>query len=437
MSALPRLLAIMGSGETSPTMVPVHRALLARLGPPPVPAVMLDTPAAFQENVGQLGERVTDYFRTRLQQDLAVLAVGGDVPRPGASGATALARLAEARYVFAGPGSPTYALEQWQATAVPELLAEKLRRGGCVTFASAAAVTLGVVTLPVYEIYKVGQAPSWRPGLNLLAATGLSAAVLPHFDNSDGGDHDTRFCFVGERRLSALEDQLPPSAFILGVDEHTAALFDLDAGTVSVTGRGGLTLRCRGGSVRFPDGAALPFRTLATAVAAMSTPIHAAVPMERSPIRAAPDAAAPVRRAGPVMLDDALPADPALTDGVAALDADFQAAVDRRDMPAAVDAALALATRIRAANGVTPRELALGEAYLQAMLVRLGELAAAGSVDRRALVAPVVDALVAARQQARAERQWAVADLLRDALVAGGITLADSAEGTEWALAER
>lgn len=426
MSALPRLLAIMGSGETSPTMVPVHRALLARLGPPPVPAVMLDTPAAFQENVGQLGERVTDYFRTRLQQDLAVLAVGGDVPRPGASGATALARLAEARYVFAGPGSPTYALEQWQATAVPELLAEKLRRGGCVTFASAAAVTLGVVTLPVYEIYKVGQAPSWRPGLNLLAATGLSAAVLPHFDNSDGGDHDTRYCFVGERRLSALEDQLPPGTFILGVDEHTAALFDLDAETVSVTGRGGLTLRCHGVAERFVDGAVIPLRTLAETAAAMSALVRA-------------DGSVGSTTNGEALAVPSLPGslgNRALADEFSALDADFQAAVGRRDVPAAVDAALALEARIRAANGAMPRELALGETYLQTMLVRLGELAAAGSVDRRALVAPLVDALVAARQQARAERQWAVADVLRDALVAGGITLADSADGTEWELAE-
>ena len=41
---VPRLLTIMGSGETSPTMVKVHRQLLGRLGPPPVPAVLLDTP---------------------------------------------------------------------------------------------------------------------------------------------------------------------------------------------------------------------------------------------------------------------------------------------------------------------------------------------------------------------------------------------------------
>ena len=50
MATLPRLLCIMGSGETTPTMVSVHADLLSRLGPKPVPAVLLDTPFGFQEN---------------------------------------------------------------------------------------------------------------------------------------------------------------------------------------------------------------------------------------------------------------------------------------------------------------------------------------------------------------------------------------------------
>jgi cyanophycinase-like exopeptidase len=426
MSELPRLLVIMGSGETSPTMVPVHRSLLARLGPPPVPAVMLDTPAAFQENVGQLGERVVDFFHTRLQQELTVLAVGGDVPRAGATGATALARLAEARYVFAGPGSPTYALDQWLASAVPELLADKLRRGGCVTFASAAAVTLGVVTLPVYEIYKVGQAPFWRPGLDLLAASGLSAAVLPHFDNSDGGDHDTRFCFVGERRLRALEEQLPPGAFILGVDEHTAAVFDLAAGMVTVTGRGGLTVRRGEFAERFPDGASLPFRTLAQMAEGLGRAVRAGAVGRNESIAEPSQADLSARNT-----DGAF-----LIDEVAALDSDFQAAVDRRDIPGAVAVALALEARIQALGGEALPESASAWTYLQAMLVRLGEAAGAGNVDRRAVLAPLVETLLVARQQARAEQQWAMADLLRDALATGGITLADSPDGTEWTLAD-
>src|SRR5439155_538555 len=68
----------------------------------------------------------------------------------------ALARLRAATYVFAGPGSPSYALSVWRDSPVPEALVTKLVEGGAVVFASAAALTLGAHSLPVYEIYKVG-----------------------------------------------------------------------------------------------------------------------------------------------------------------------------------------------------------------------------------------------------------------------------------------
>ena len=62
-AALPRILTIMGSGETTPTMARVHRAVLDRLGERPVPAVLLDTPYGFQENADDISDRALDYFR--------------------------------------------------------------------------------------------------------------------------------------------------------------------------------------------------------------------------------------------------------------------------------------------------------------------------------------------------------------------------------------
>ena len=74
-----------------------------------------------------------------------------------------------------------------------------------MVFASAAALTLGRYTVPVYEIYKVGVDPGLgrRTGSWRLAAAGV--AVIPHYDNAEGGNHDTRFCYLGERRLDSLE----------------------------------------------------------------------------------------------------------------------------------------------------------------------------------------------------------------------------------------
>jgi hypothetical protein len=68
-------------------------------------------------------------------------------------------------------------------------------------FASAAACIVGNRTLPVYEVYKVGQAPRWLEGLDLVGAAGLPVAIVPHYDNAEGGTHDTRFCYMGDRRL--------------------------------------------------------------------------------------------------------------------------------------------------------------------------------------------------------------------------------------------
>src|SRR5437870_8926178 len=124
--------------------------------------------------------------------------------------------------------------------------AAKVRRGGCIAFASAAAISLGAYALPVYEIYKVGADPSWIEGLDLLGEIGVRCAVIPHYDNREGGTHDTRFCYMGEIRLRLLEAMLPEDVLILGVDEYTACIIDVDAQTVTVRGPGGVTVRRRG-----------------------------------------------------------------------------------------------------------------------------------------------------------------------------------------------
>ena len=205
------------------------------------------------------------YFHESLQAPIAVtgLASGAGVAAEAAFADERLvSTVRDARYVFAGPGSPSYALRKWQPTVIPGLLVEKLLHGGCVVFASAAALTLGVVTVPVYEIYKCGADPHWLEGLDVASAAGIKAAIIPHYDNNEGGTHDTRFCYLGERRLSVMEQLLPEGAFVLGVDEHTAVTFDIDAGTASVAGRGMVTVRASGRSETFPSGDTIPITRL-------------------------------------------------------------------------------------------------------------------------------------------------------------------------------
>ena len=418
---MPRLLAVMGSGETSPTMVKTHRELLARLGPPPVPAVVLDTPYGFQSNAADLAARAVEYFRESVGHAVEVAhfaSAGGDPLEYE----TMLAQVRAARYVFSGPGSPSYALRQWRDTLVPGVLAEKLRTGGCLTFASAAALTLGVATVPVYEIYKAGEEPRWLEGLDLLAELGLRAAVVPHYNNAEGGTHDTRFCYLGEDRLARMEAMLPEGAFVLGVDEHTAVVLDLDAGTASVQGLGVVTVRSAGKSTEVPAGESVPLAELAGLAGAARRSSH-----HGTWASAGGATAAPAPRAAPGS---------PLLERVAAMEAAFGTALDARDVDGAVRAVLELEQELTSWSRDTLQsdELDRGRAALRSMVVRLGVVAEAGVGDPAAAVAPFVDALLVQRDAARASKRWGDADTVRDRLVELGVELRDTPEGTTWRL---
>ena len=229
----------MGSGETTATMVPVHRSVLERFPTRPLVAVV-DTPYGFQENADELTRRTRDYFRTSLPMADITVASLRSLRLAAPDRERALDALRRADVVFAGPGSPSYALRVWQETPVPGILRAKLA-GGALTMASAASITLGRFSLPVYEIYKVGADPFWLPGLDILGEQAIPAVVVPHWNNAEGGTHDTSRCWLGLRRFAGLVAELPPGLVILGVDEHTAVVLDFDAGRLEVAGKGTVT----------------------------------------------------------------------------------------------------------------------------------------------------------------------------------------------------
>ena len=425
----PRILAIMGSGETAPTMAKVHRALFERFGPGPVPAAILDTPYGFQENADDLSLRTVRFFAESVGRDVNVASYRSrDVD--ALTAATALARVREARYLMAGPGSPSYALRQWADGPILVALADLLRDGGILTMASAAALTLGAVTIPVYEIYKVGASPSWLPGLDLLAAaTGLRAAVVPHYDNAEGGNHDTRFCYMGERRLRDLEGQLPPGTFILGVDSHTALVLDLDRGTAAVAGLGGVTVRVDGRSSVIPSGSDVSIDALAAASRELATGARVAIATERGAVGSdrGDRAGAPAAGAG----------EPRRAE-MADLEGAFLVALGSRDSRAAVSALLEIDALIdaRTRSGEDSPDLDNARSAFRALIARLGEAAASGGTDPRSTVAPFVEALLSLRARARDARDWEAADLVRAMLTEAGVEVRDGAEGSGWVLAE-
>ncbi|MFC4120306.1 hypothetical protein [Nonomuraea zeae] len=392
---MPGLLVLMGSGETSPTMVEIHRAA-ARTLRPGARAVLLDTPYAFQENSADISARACRYFGRSVGLDVEVAA-----------------GIAGADWVFSGPGSPTYALDRWAGSGVAGDLRARIRaREGVTVLASAAACTAGLATVPVYEIYKVGAEPHWRAGIDLLEPLGLQAVLIPHFDNAEGGTHDTRYCYLGERRLSRMERELPPGTAVLGIDEHTALVIDLETESVRVAGRGGLTVRRPGSQTILPTGARTDLAELRRlAEGATAGPL-------------APPPPAP---------EDA-PVQVTLEETIHSCEEVFKAAVAEPDMVAAAQTVLDLEAELvkwaadteEDAGGVDQaREL------MRRLIARLGELAATASRHSQSLGA-LVEPLLGLRAELRARGGYENADALRAAMLAGGIAVEDTPDGPRW-----
>ena len=253
------VIALLGSGETAPGMVRVHRQLLARYDHPV--AINLDSSYGFQENVPQMTAKLVDYFATSLTTTLVPVSLANYERATPLERALMRGAVREADYVFAGPGSPSYALAQWRPLELVEDFAVALGRGATLCLASAATLTLGRYSAPIYEVYKVGAEPHWLDGLDLLGRYGLACAVIPHYDNAEGRDYDTSRCYLGERRLAILEAELPEDVAILGVDEHSALILDLENDEARVLGRGHAYWR-RGGKVRVLDHAPTPLDVL-------------------------------------------------------------------------------------------------------------------------------------------------------------------------------
>ena len=238
------IITLMGSGELTSTMVEVHKELLDRIPPPPRP-VFIDTPAGFQLNTDQISRRAIEYFRTKVGQSMALASFKtSEISTFEAE--KAYQALRRSNFYLIGPGSPSYAVKHWEKSSVPDIIGTGIEGGACLVAASAAALTIGSKTLPVYEIYKVGQPLHWQEGTDILGRFGFDLVIIPHWNNMEGGTHDTRFCYMGEARFRELEAALPDSTGVLGLDEHTGLIMDLRAQTGEVRGIGKVTLRIGG-----------------------------------------------------------------------------------------------------------------------------------------------------------------------------------------------
>jgi hypothetical protein len=400
-------------------MVTTHRMLAAKLSKP-ARATLLDTPYGFQENAPELATKAVEYFKTSINITLDVAGLTQMIGADALAVERGLQLVADAQYVFAGPGSPTYALRQWAGTPLAGLLTKKLRDGGIVTFASAAALTLGRFTLPVYEIYKVGEEPRWLEGLNILGEVGINAALIPHYNNAEGGHHDTRFCYMGERRLAMLERELPDDVYVLGVDEHTGVVIDIDAQTATVVGKGVLTIRVKGVSTEIASGEVMSIDRLRNPVAGSKS--------------GEPSVVASNTAASDTATKPADTFDSNLRQATDRLNDAFAQAITVGDADAAARAALDLDEAIIgwSIDTLQSDDADYARSVLRSMITRLAGAATGGLRDPREVVGPFVQVLLDLRLQVRADKRFDLSDMIRDRLAEISVEVRDTPQGAEW-----
>jgi len=201
-----------------------------------------------------------------------------------------VAPILESDYIFMGPGSPTYLVRQLAGTLAQRYLVQRHQQGAFLCMASAAALAISAKVIPVYEVFKAGDDLHWVDGLDLLGPYGLELAVVPHWNNTEGGDElDTSRCFMGQARMEELRQQLPSSTRILGIDEHTAVIFDFEQACCLVQGKGTVRTWFRDEECVYTAGESFPFSELGSEWHPSSTaPREQVAPSSPVPVKVPP-----------------------------------------------------------------------------------------------------------------------------------------------------
>ncbi len=408
-------IVLMGSGELTATMVEVHKGLLDQLPGSPQ-AAFLDTPAGFQLNVDQISHKALEYFRIHIQQSMSISSFKSHEVTTDFEARQAFHILRNSNYILIGPGSPTYAVQQLKPSPVPQILTQCVANGGCLVAASAAALTVGRLTLPVYEIYKVGQDLHWVDGMDILGQFGFDLVVIPHWNNAEGGTHDTRFCFMGEPRFRRLESLIPQKVPVLGLDEHTACILDFEDNQAEVKGIGRVTLRTADRELSFKPGDRLPLDVLRGGETdAGWRPVPAETRTPQKDCAGAPDS---------------------FWDRIHTLEDRFHKGLEIHDPKASTNALLELDRTIWQAQQDLESEEFISQARdtLRDLIVLTGNELSSSPVNQAECLAPLVEALLELRQNFRANKQWTEADAIRDTLLSVNITVEDAKNGSTWRL---
>ena len=241
----PGPIALFGSGETAPGGQKIFDFMF-RLSPKSPKVSIIETPAGFELNSEQVASDVRDFIQHRLQNykpRIQLIPARKKGTQFSPDDHEIAHPILKSDLIFMGPGSPSYAVRQLENSLTWEYILARHRLGAALAFSSATTVAISSAALPVYEIYKVGEDPHWKDGLDFFAHYGLPLVFIPHWNNKDGGDGlDTSRCYMGESRFQELKDQLPKDQVVIGIDENTGLVIDFQSACFHVVGQSNVTI---------------------------------------------------------------------------------------------------------------------------------------------------------------------------------------------------
>jgi hypothetical protein len=250
--------------------------------------------------------------------------------------------------------------------------------------------------------------------MDILGQFGFDLVVVPHWNNAEGGTHDTRFCFMGEPRFRQLESLFPEKVSVLGLDEHTACILDFENNQAEIKGIGRVTLRSKGREVSFQSGDRLPLGVLKdgeTDSDWRTDTGQSLSPQKRS-----------------------TPTPDSFWDKIHALEESFHKSLKERDHRTSTNALLELDRIIwRAQHELESAEdISQARDTLRDLIVLTGNELSASPGNQAECLAPLVEALLELRQKFRVKKQWDEADAIRDTLQSVDITVADTKNDSKW-----
>jgi len=253
-------------------------------------------------------------------------------------------------------------------------------------------------------------------GINVLAHFGFNLAVIPHWNNAEGGTHDTRFCYMGEARFERLQSLLSVDVAILGLDEHTACLLDFETEEAVIKGIGRVTVRRQGAEISFAKGERFPLELLRAG--ATHKEWRTTTP-----------------RSGP----EELPAgnrEESFWDRIHMVEAAFHAGLDKRDPKTMTSALLDLDRIIWQAHQDLESTEFISQAreILREMIVLLGVELDSTAMDQTACLNPLVTEMLELRERFRKGKRWVDADAVRESLQRVNIVVEDTRDGSLWHL---